>query len=149
MFSSAFLEEQKTLKPKTMSCPFLLHINPSYRISDFLIGSTEMPELRGTLVYMCLAQRPVRALSVCLSMIRIIRGRTRTECHKCQTVHNKDQHSTYTQWCIVLNWFSVIGAKCTFETEIWASQSSTGRLRVGGAWRGSNPRYLKSSYLCL
>lgn len=144
MFSSAFLEEQKTLEPKTMSCPFLLQINPSYRISDLLIGSTGTPELRGTSVYMCLAQRLVRALSVCLSTIRIIMGRTRTECHKCQTVHNEDQHSTYTQWCIVLNWFSVIGAKCTFETEICASQSSTGGLGGGGF-----PSYLKSSNLCL
>lgn len=78
-----------------------------------------MSELRGTFVLitaLCLAQRLVRALSSSIGLCLIDKnnqGRTLWEFHKCQTVHSEDQHCARTQWCIVRNWLSVIGGKCT------------------------------------
>lgn len=97
-----------------------------------------MSELRGNI---CLHNGPMPGSkagegfiffpSVCLSMIRIIRGELGRECHKCQTVHTEDQRSTCTQWCIVLNWLSVIGGKCTSEREICAFLVCTRRDTIG------------------
>lgn len=101
--------------------PFGLQIHLSYRISDLLIGSKGMSELWGTLVLetvLRLFQKLVRALSSTISLSLIDkhnRGRTRRECHKCQTVHTEDQHSARTQWCIVPRWLPVIRGKCTLE----------------------------------
>lgn len=106
--------------------PFGLQIHLSYRISDLLIGSKGMSELWGTFVLetvLWLFQKLVRALSSSISLSLIDkhnRGRTRRECHKCQTVHTEDQHSARTQWCIVPHWLPVIRGKCTLEREVCA-----------------------------
>lgn len=104
--------------------PFGLQIHLSYRISDLLIGSKGMSELWGTFVLetvLWLIQKLVRALSSTISLSLIDkhnRGRTRRECHKCQTVHTEDQHSARTQWCIVPRWLPVIRGKCTLERSL-------------------------------
>lgn len=108
--------------------PFGFQIHLSYKISDLLIISTGMSELWGTFVLitsLCLAQRLVRALSSSISLCLIDKnnqGRTLWEFHKCQTVHNEDQRCARTQWCIVSNWLSVIGGKCTLVRKICAQQ---------------------------
>lgn len=112
---------RKVFKTQDNMLPFGLQIHLSYRISDLLIGSKGMSELWGTLVLetvLRLFQKLVRALSSTISLSLIDkhnRGRTRRECHKCQTVHTEDQHSARTQWCIVPRWLPVIRGKCTLE----------------------------------
>lgn len=103
--------------------PFILqNLWPSNRLHRdvWIAGGTFV-----VITALCLTQKRVRALSPSISLCLIDkhnRGRTLQECHKCQTVHAVDQRSARAQWCIVPNWYSVIGGICTSGRKIFAFQ---------------------------
>lgn len=125
MFSSEFLKQetiqtQDNMLPFCSPYPFIIqNLWPSHRLlrEDWTVGNI-CPH--NGLVPGSKAGKGLYLPPISLSLIdKDNQGRTQWECHKCQTVHTEDLRSTRTQWCIVPNWLSVIGAKSTLERNIF------------------------------